>query len=244
MTNSGPASLLPLLVGFHPLPVRSAPTLPPENSDAAPSHPSVTFSRLLECAGLFLTLLSTSSLSLRAAGCSLEWHFTSESLSHAGSPSPSGKTDPLLRRCLSAAAKPSLGETLPGKILGRFSDRSRSRIQADPIPRRRKRVDTFVVKTEPLRSAALLPSNTSMNTSISLALWGLALKRPRGLNRFWFPSVQNGPFRRATPCHSWPQARTDGGQGISRDPFSPSRRPCFPGALTAWSPIPHQMVAG
>lgn len=58
-------------VGFLPLPVRSAPALPPENSDAAPQHPNVTFGRLLECAGLFLTLLSTSSLSLHAAGCSL-----------------------------------------------------------------------------------------------------------------------------------------------------------------------------
>lgn len=107
-------------VGFLPLPVRSAPTLPPENSDAAPQHPNVTFSRLLECAGLFLTLLSTSSLSLHAAGCSLEWHFTSESLSHAGSPSPSGKSDLFFDRCLSVAtppliAKPSREKRSPGK---------------------------------------------------------------------------------------------------------------------------------
>lgn len=85
-----------------------------------PSHPNVTFSHLLECAGLFLTLLSTSSLSLHAAGCSLEWHFTSESLSHAGSPSPSGKSDRFFDRCLSVAtppliAKPSREKRSPGK---------------------------------------------------------------------------------------------------------------------------------
>lgn len=98
-----------------------------------PSHPNVTFSRLLECAGLFLTLLSTSSLSLHAAGCSLEWHFTSESLSHAGSPSPSGKSDLFFDRCLSVAtppliAKPSGEKRSPRKTFGGFSEESHNRI--------------------------------------------------------------------------------------------------------------------
>lgn len=86
-------------VGFLPLRIRrcrylsascSTPTPPPRNFSRCPSTQTSPFNRLLECRGLFLTWVSTSSLSLHAAGCSLEWHFTSESLSHAGSSSPSG----------------------------------------------------------------------------------------------------------------------------------------------------------
>lgn len=62
--------------------------------------------------GLFLTLLSTSPLSPHAAGCSLEWHFTSESLSHAGSSSPSGSR--FSTACLSVAALPLIAKPFGG----------------------------------------------------------------------------------------------------------------------------------
>lgn len=86
----------PLLLDSFPCISDAASTCPlhshsaPRKLSRCPSIQTSPLNRLLECRGLFLTELSTSSLSLLAAGCSLEWHFTSESLSHAGSSSPSG----------------------------------------------------------------------------------------------------------------------------------------------------------